>query len=496
MSGVEGLSNKLNMKIMYFSLLTVGTLAVVLTAVGAETAKKFEPKQLQEDFQIARRALEEGHPGLYRYTKKRELDRIFDEAENSLNHPMDFYEFYRVLALPIAAIKCGHTDVSLSPEVRKESESLPGLPFDVKVLDSRAYVFRDYAKGGALAGREIKSINGVPIGRIISKMLAAESQDGEVQTSREGSIGNNFALNLIVLLGFKAPYEVVLAECGTNQMQTVRLAGLTHEDRVTMSKQLFPQDHPKKDFATLKLLDDGQIAILTYASFGTTVDEGQAFMKHAFEDIQAKGSKALILDVRGNGGGDGELGALLFSYLVGAPFKYYDDLIINKNSETSYSFAKYTDPHRDLIVPKGLAELRADGKIHQIVDPQLSLQQPSKTAFTGPVYIVIDNGCFSTTSEFLTEVDVHHRAKFIGQESAGAYSGNNSGTVVRITLPNTKLGLYIPLMSGYMFVGSNHEHDSARGIIPEFPVQCTITDLLAGGDPAFELALKLARRSQ
>ncbi len=327
-------------------------------------------------------------------------------------------------------------------------------------------------------------------------MLAAESQDGEVQTSREGSIGNNFALNLIVLLGFKAPYEVVLAGCGTNEMQTVQLAGLTHEERVTMSKRLFPQDHPKKDFATLKLLDDGQIALLTYSSFGTTVDEGQAFMgKRAFEAVQAKGSKALILDVRGNGGGDGELGALLFSYLVGAPFRYYDDLIINKNCEMSYSFAKYTDPHRDLIIPKGLAELRADGKIHQIVDPQLSLQRPSKAAFTGPVYIVIDSGCFSTTSEFLTEVDVHHRAKFIGQESAGAYSGNNSGTVVRITLPNTKLGLYLPLMSGYMFVGSNHEHDSARGIIPDFPVQCTITDLLAGGDRDLELALELARKN-
>jgi len=71
--------------------------------------------------------LEEGHGGLYRYTKKVELDRIFDDAEKSLDHPMDFYEFYRVMAPTIAAIKCGHTNVSVPPDVREESESLPWL---------------------------------------------------------------------------------------------------------------------------------------------------------------------------------------------------------------------------------------------------------------------------------------------------------------------------------------------------------------------------------
>ena len=75
---------------------------------GADTDRKFEPRQLREDYHIARQALEEAHPGLYRYTAKTDLDRIFDQAERSLDHPMDFSEFYRVMALPIAAVKCGH----------------------------------------------------------------------------------------------------------------------------------------------------------------------------------------------------------------------------------------------------------------------------------------------------------------------------------------------------------------------------------------------------
>jgi hypothetical protein len=133
------------MKKLHFALITLTTFTVALPLaapclVRAQTTKKFEPRQLREDFQIARRSLEEGHSGLYRYTKKAELDRIFDEAERSLDHPMDVYEFYRVMAPTVAAIKCGHTNVSRPPDVTEELERLLWFPFDVKVLQSVAYI--------------------------------------------------------------------------------------------------------------------------------------------------------------------------------------------------------------------------------------------------------------------------------------------------------------------------------------------------------------------
>lgn len=484
----------------YFGLLYLATVAVALLSVSltrAETAKKFEPAQLREDFQIARQSLEEVHPGLYRHTKKSELDRIFDNAHKSLDHPMDFYEFYRVMAPAIAAIKCGHTGLGLPPEIQKETDLLPRLPFDVKVLDSKPYIFRDYAKGGTLAGKEIQSINGVPAGRIVSTMLAASMKDGDVQTARQRGISGSFGWDLIVLLGMRAPYELELATSGTDQSERIQVAGMNHGEMVKISKARYPQDHADEKFAEIKFLDNGAIAQLSYRQFGVNVDEGRAFMKGAFEAIQAKGSKALILDVRGNAGGESELGEMLFSYLVAKPFKYFDDLIINKSCGMRYEFlAKYDDNRRpDYIVPQGMAELRADGRVHQTNEFLLSIQQPSKPVFTGPVYILIDGGCLSTTAEFLTEVDVRHRATFIGEESAGCYYGPSSPSE-RITLPNTKLGIYIPAVEGYMFVGGNHQHDPARGIIPDFPVKRTISDLVAGVDRDLELALKVARKSQ
>lgn len=481
------------------SLPKVSTLAFALlffipSTTRAQTAQKFEPKQLQEDFQIARQSLEEGQSGLYRYTKKADLARIFDLAEKSLDHPMDFYEFYRVIMPTIAAIKSGHTTVATPAPIQEETEAQPWLPFDVKVLDSKAYIFRDYARGGSLAGKQILSINGVPTARVLSTMLAAVSKDGDIQTSRQREVSHYFGWDLITLLELRAPYEVVLQDSGSTQTAKVQVAGLKHEDMEKLSKTYYPQDQPRKDFADLKFLDDGQVAVMTYSLFGGYVDEGTAFMKSSFEAIRSKGSRALILDLRGNPGGEDLLGALLFSYLSEAPFKYSDDIFVNRWTGT-FNFAKYTDPHRDLRVPDGVAELRVDGKAHITLasEPLLGIQQPSKPAFTGPLYILIDGGCFSTTSDFLAVADFHHRGTFIGEESGGGYYGSTSGDSARITLPNTKMGLFIPGMDGYDAVG--HTHDPARGVIPDFPVKHTIGDLIAGVDKDFELALEMARQN-
>ncbi|HEV2501284.1 MAG TPA: S41 family peptidase [Terriglobia bacterium] len=489
------------MKKMHCALLTLSTVTMALWLTGpcpvsAQTAGKFEPAQLREDFQIARQALEESNSGLYRYTNKAELDRVFDEAEKSFDHPMDFHEFYRVMMPTIAAIKCGHTTISIPPDVREETERLPWLPFDVRVLDSKPYIFRDYVTGGVLAGKEIQAVNGVPAARIVSTMLAATSKDGDIQSSREREISNNFGGNLITLLELGSPYEVVLTGSGGSKTEKVQVAGLRHQDLIRLSKTLYPQDQPSKDFADLKFLDGGQIAYLTYSQFGTNVEQGRAFMKCAFKAIQSKGSRALILDVRENTGGEGELGELLFSYLVATPFKYYDDIIVNK-WKGSFSFtAKYTDPHRDLNVPEGVAEPRADGRDHITLaaEPLLGLQQPSKPTFTGRLYVLMNGGSFSTTAEFLSVLDSHHRATFVGEESGGGYYGNTSGSAARIALPNTRLVIYIPAMDGYVAVLGGHE--AARGVIPDFPVKQTITDLVAGVDRDYELALELARNSR
>ncbi|HEX8185738.1 MAG TPA: S41 family peptidase, partial [Blastocatellia bacterium] len=204
--------------------------------------------------------------------------------------------------------------------------------------------------------------------------------------------------------------------------------------------------------------------------------------------IHTKGSGSLIIDLRYNGGGEDELGKLLISYLIDKPFKYYDDLIINKNS---FSFMKYTG-QPDFRLPERVAQRGEDGKYHATGHPNWGINQPNKPTFTGKVFILINGGSFSTTSEFLSQAHFHRRATFIGEESAGGYYGNSSGFMPLVTLPNTKVTVRVPLMTYYMAVSGYK--DASHGVVPGHAVKYSIAELLAGTDKEMEVALKLARK--
>jgi hypothetical protein len=467
---------------------------------GQPASQKFEREKLVEDFQIARQALEEGHSGIYRYTKKTDLDRVFDATLKSIDRPMDVFEFYRVLAPAVAAIKCGHTSVSLPDPTRKElNNSTPLLPLEVKVLDKRPYVFRDFsdlanpAGAGSIAGKEIQSINSVPASRIIHTMLAAVGADGDVESARDVRISEaRFLSNLVSLLGLTSPYDLIVSSPGSKQQQKIRLNGVELPKLIEASKARYPQDDPSGPAGTLTFADDGKIAQMRILGFGGFVDTEKKkglreFYKESFEAIQTKGSRALIIDLRNNGGGEDELGQLLVSYLINEPFKYYDDLVINA---MSFSFAKYTAGK--LQIPENRVEKRADGKVHAIGHPNWGIKQPNKPHFAGKVFILTNGGSFSTTSEFLSQAHFHKLATFIGEESGGGYYGNSSGFMPLLTLPNTKLTLRVPLMTYYMAVSGYKQ--ASHGVIPDYPVEHTIEDLIAGRDKDMELALKLARK--
>jgi hypothetical protein len=464
---------------------------------GDAKNEKLAPEKLLADFRIARKALEEGHSGIYRYTSKEELDRLFDQAEKSLIKPLTMLEFYRVLAPVVAAIKCGHTGVYLPKDYMKTYTAKNGiLPLQVRVLAGSVYVWRDLSGAAAsLTGKEIRSINGVPASKIMEKMLAATSGDGDIQTNRMWRIsGWTFSSELLALVGLSGPYDVALWDPKEKREIKVYLEGADWARLEEMARSRFPQDQDPKTAGDFKFLDEGMIAVMTIRGFGGFVDTKhkktlKEFYQESLEAMNRKGTKTLVLDLRNNGGGEDELGKLLLSYLLDKPFKYYDDLVINASEFPTLQ--KYTDfPN----VPEDKVERMPNGKyrVREHAHPNLGLQQPSRPTFQGKVFILMNGGCFSTTAEFLSRAHYHKRATFIGEESGGGYYGNTSGPVPALTLPNTKLVVYVPLLTYYLAV--NGYKAAAHGVLPDHPIRYTIEELLEGMDKELALALELARK--
>jgi hypothetical protein len=454
------------------------------------------PDQLLADFRIARRALEEGHSGIYRYTPQRELGTLFDQAETCLTKPMSIVEFYRTLAPVVAAIKCGHTSVSLHRDFLKAFTARNGiLPLQVRVLDGKAFVLRDLSGGPAsLAGKEIRSINGVAASKIVEKMLAAASGDGDIHASRMRRIsGWAFSSQLTTLVGLSGPYEVACWDAKANRELKAKLTGADMMRLQTAARAMYPQDQRPKTAGEFKLLDNGATAVMMIRGFDRFADAERKktlaeFYQESFDAMNEKRTQALVLDLRNNGGGQDELGKRLLSYLLDKPFKYYDELTINARE---FTFEKYATLPK---IPADAVERLPNGKYRVLNHPNLGIQQPSKPTFAGKVFVLINGDSFSTTAEFLSQAHFHKRAKFIGEESGGAYYGNTSGVVPALILPNTKLIVHVPLVSYYLAV--NGYKAAARGVLPDYPVRYTIEELLEGTDKELTLALELARKNK
>jgi uncharacterized membrane protein len=87
----------------------------------------------------------------------------------------------------------------------------------------------------------------------------------------------------------------------------------------------------------------------------------------------------------------------------------------------------------------------------------------------------------------------NNRGIFIGEECGGGYYGNTSGDEQIVTLPNTQIGCRIPLVKYTMAVKPAKYKD--RGVLPDYPIYTTISDLVENTDGQLVYALKIATKN-
>jgi len=469
-------------------------LAVLLAVPPAHAADTFTAEQMRQDLRVAHDALVEGHPGVTRFTSRAELDRAFRDAERQIEKGGDAWAFYRVIAPAVAHVRCGHTAVQLPGALQEELTTTHALlPAQVWIEGKKLWVFRDLSTAdGHWAGREVLAIDGRPAPEIIEKITASMPRDGFSETSIATRLhGWRFATQLVRVLGGGPRWTMELRDPRTGAREIVTAEGRSLPELKKVLAERFPGDLPPARPAAIEFLDDGKIARLTIHQFGGAMNDSGtvrlgAWLETAFADIDQHGTRELILDLRGNGGGQDELGRILLAHLVDQPFDYYADLVINA---PTFSFGRYQA--KADTVPADFVEAWKDGKLHCVKHPNWGRQQPARPTFAGRVFVLMDGASFSTTCEFLSHVRDLGRATFIGAETGGAYVGNTSGFTSEVPLPNTRLVLGIPLMRYDLAV--KPVKAPGRGIQPDVPVAATIEERIAGKDPELEVALKMAR---
>ena len=379
---------------------------------------------------------------------KDELSRLFNSQYALLQDGMGELEFLRVLSPIVSELRCGHSHVYTSPEYQAYiSENGTYLPFEVRVVESRAYIVKDLSSAGIPAGSEILSIDGRTSADIISSLLQNLSADGSNESKKYYIINQWFNGVYYYYIDNPETFNVEFRE-PQGALRTVTVdslaSGQMHINTMLPYRGDFIGDYSKeiyKDYAILR------IALFTRFD---SMQKYNAFLKDFFKELADKNISNLILDLRGNWGGTPGPAAELLSYLISEPTPFLD-----KNNH--FLMFKYKRPI-----------------------------QPQEYRFEGSLYTLIDGASFSITGHLLALLKYNNIGTFVGEESGGGFMCTDGSR--ETALRNTKVRLYSSTMS---FRAATIGQTEGRGILPDHEVIPSLADYLNGTDAVMKKTLKL-----
>jgi hypothetical protein len=447
-------------------------------------------EQIRSDFDRFRTALQEAHPAMYRYTPRARFDSLFDATAARLNRPMTRHEFYVTLTPLLVALRDGHIKWLLPGQDEHYPFFTDRLfPLKLYFQDDKAWVAGSYGADTIPPGAEVITINDQPVATVIGKLLANMTfADGTTTTGKYEDLNHFFPGYYATYVGAPTTYNVTYRTGDTTA--TRQLPATSYAAIKTYNEQHKSASQP----AHRVVFDDStQTAVMTIERFWTQKNEQKfkTFLAESFRQIRKKGVQHLVLDLRNNEGGEETYGVWLYQYLARQPFRYYDHISVQQ--KRAYSFPAWIPKVYRLF--KWLV-VRKRGNEYVFTKQQgLKRQSPQRDAFSGKLYILINGGSFSVTTEFAARVHADQRALFIGQETGGAYEGNNSGLFAITQLPYSKIDLGIPLFGFYM-ANLPAQLLTGQGIRPDYLVKPTLNDVLIGYDRAMQYTRQLIQTGE
>ena len=404
----------------------------------------FQKEKLQADFEQFRSILEETHPALYDYTDKGVLDSLFDRNYAAIQDDLDFNSFLVLMTEVISQVGCGHSSLWIPGDYWTVVPHKL-FPLKLQVAGEKFYIsgfFNDTAS--VPKGSKIISINGEPFEQIATRLESLTSADGLNRAFRRAKVAQHFAVKYAMAYGFPDAFTIQYIQAYQEKPIEAVLKPVSKR-HVDLGKV----DH---DELSMKVLNKGRTALLTINTFAyySEVDMFKAFIDSVFQVIDQKSIDQLILDLRGNGGGDPFCSSYLWGYLQHEPVPYFED-----------HYGKY-----DTLA--------------------IAIPQP-KLHFQGELYTLIDGLGFSTTGHFCGLLKYHQVGIFVGSETGATYTCTGNATYPALE----QTGIMVGTARVGRYTAAVKDMDPLRGIIPEYPVEPTQEDLISGRDAVLEYALSL-----
>jgi peptidase S41-like protein len=483
---------------------------VVLTGCGTAKSsfnpqKKYSPRELQKDYDVFQGALEESHPGLYWYTPKDTMDHYFDWGRQQIADSLTEPQFRKVLSYVLARMDCGHTTVRSSKKYSKYLDTLRNekfFPLSPKLWDDTAVVAANLNRRDTVLkrGTVIEAIDHKSIKEITDTLFKFISSDGYNLTHKCQSVSNRGVFGSLYtnVYGLANRYAVdYLDTNGARHTVVVPVYDPSRDttNRAAIRRFIRPTRKEMKrsgiqSTRSLRIDTANRIAFLDVNSFGKGYHL-KKFFKQSFRQVNKDRLQYLVVDVRGNGGGNVTNSTLLSKYLVSERFKVCDSLYaINRNSRYKKYIDKYFFNRLFMMV---FTHKKGDGRYHFTYFEKHHFKPKQKNHFDGKTYVLIGGNSFSATTLFVNSVIRQDNVTVVGEETGGGSYGNTAWLIPDVKLPETKLQFRLPL---FRLVMDKTRPKTGHGIFPEVEVKPTVEAIRRNEDYKLKKVMEMIKQDQ
>jgi C-terminal processing protease CtpA/Prc len=470
---------------------------------------------LQTDVAVLRRAYEQLHPGLYRYSSKAQMDADFEELRAALNHDQSLEQAYVAFSIFAAKVKCGHTYANFFNQPKAVAEQLftsqTRVPFYFVWINRQMVVTEDFTPEHALPrGTRIVAINGVETGKILARLMTIARADGSNDAKRVASLavsGDSVYETFDIFYPMFFPsssttMKLLVQRPEKSKLRTVSVEALTYEQRIAPIK-LREQGRKGGDDVLFewKYLADGSayLRMPTWALYDSKWEWKKWLEGHLDEAVERK-APGLILDLRGNEGGQ-DVGNVILSRLVTANLELSNLRRLVRYRKVADDLAPYLDTWDPSFKDWGEAAVEmaqpwpTAPPVHYFLlkkyddDAVGDKIVAEGKHYGGRVFVLVDANNSSATFQFAQIVQQHKLGTLVGEPTGGSQRGINGGAFFFLRLPQSKIEMDLPLIGTF----PRTEMPDA-GLTPDVTVQATARDIADGRDAVLAAVAEKIKR--
>ncbi|GAC1541091.1 MAG: hypothetical protein NVS3B16_04160 [Vulcanimicrobiaceae bacterium] len=444
--------------------------------------RHFKPAEMRRDLDFLVATLIEVAVDPFAVVPRRSFEALRARIEATLIEPLEARTFWLRIAPLFASLDDGHISTSVDALHGAEIERGARIfPFAMTFTPGGAFVTR--AQGRAMAaGSRIVAIDGIPMERLVPDLLATVS--ASTLEMRLSFASDRFFSYVYARFGTPKSHAVTFVEPNSTRERRATLATLTKEEVLRRNARL-----PARYDYRYSELAGGSVGYIDYRAC-RDLEAFKRFLHATFTRISAAPVRALVIDIRRNGGGDDSLNDELWQYAAGKPFEQGNTMVVkvSHRMKAALGFATYSAHY---LPPSWFAR---DGSVIEYRLPDiLTMQRPRENPlrYTGPVYLLIGAHTASSALSCAEAAKTFRLATLVGEAPGQPIETN--GEVRPFYAPHTAVGAFFPTKFD---IGPGRDSTRTQRIEPDVRIVTTPADVRGGRDPVLAYVLERVVRAR